>query len=443
MAGKHPAQSLSDATKNLLPDVPLCEGDPWYVDLATARGDQGRSLLKKEFEAKGDEFLFAIFASHRGVGKSTELLRLEHELKSRYESIHLLANTEFDSDGFDVEDFLLILCRAVEQHMREVVKKPISPAVLIPVEDWFSEATKSSSLGTDYVTTVKAGIEAKFEIPFYAKLFASFSSLVKSKSEHKTSFKSVVRKFPGALLSAVNSLLDAAAGILKTEARQLLIVVDNMDRYKPVPMDQFLAGEPDILKSLRANFLVTPPVSLIYRPISERLSGLYRTFILPSPKLRNRRDPYQIVGPPGYEPLLNVLRKRMDLDRLIPDPAAIERLVLASGGSVRELIDFTRQATLVANGKTITIEDVEYVVVKERSSLRDQINISGYWSALAKLAATKDLTEDPKCLDLLYYRLAFQFNGENWYDVHPLIAEMPGFAKALKKAKSELGILET
>ena len=133
----------------------------------------------------------------------------------------------------------------------------------------------------------------------------------------------------------------------------------------------------------------------------------------------------------------------MDLDRLIPDPAARVRLVLASGGSVRELIDFTRQATLVANGKTITPEDVEYVVVKDRSSLRDQINISGYWSALAKLAATKDLTEDPKCLDLLYYRLAFQFNGENWYDVHPLIAEMPGFAKALKKAKSELGILET
>jgi hypothetical protein len=443
MPGKHPAQNLQDATRNLLPDIPLREGDEWYVNLAMARGDRGRSLLKREFECKGKEFLFAIFASHRGVGKSTELLRLEHELSGRYESIHLLANTEFDSDGFDLEDFLLILCRVVEQHMREIVQKPISTEVLKPVENWFSDVTKTSTLGTEYVASVKAGIEGKVGIPFYSKLFASFSSLVKSKSEHKTSLKSEIRKFPGALLSAANGLLDSAGDILKAENKQLLIVVDNMDRYKPAPMDDFLAGEPDTLKSLHANFLVTPPVSLIYRPISERLNNLYRTFVLPSPKLREKNDTYSTVGPPGKSPLLDVLTKRMDLNRLIPDESARERLLLASGGSVRDLIDLTRQATLAADGEVVTRADVEYVVIKERSSLRDQINISGYWPALSKLAATKKLSDNPKCLDLLYYRLAFQFNGENWYDIHPLVAELPEFQQELKKAKSELGILMT
>lgn len=290
MAGTHAALTLSDATKKLLPDVPLRDGDPWYVDLAPARGDKGRSLLKDEFLDKGDEFLFAIFASHRGVGKSTELLRLEHELKAKYESIHLIANTEFESDGFDIEDFQLVLCRAVEQHMREIVQKPISQSVLKPVEDWFSEVTKSSTLGTEYVASVKTGIEVAVGIPFFGKLFASLSALVRSKSEHKTSVKSVLRKYPGALTSTVNNLLDAAGEILKADGRQLLVVLDNMDRYKPAAMDEFLAGEPDTLKSLHANFLVTPPVALIYRPITERLDDIYRTFILPSPKLRNRND---------------------------------------------------------------------------------------------------------------------------------------------------------
>ena len=329
---QHPALTLPEATRNLKPDVPLMQDDPWYVDLAKARGDIGRSMLKDEFLDKGEEFLFAIFASHRGVGKSTELLRLQHELKAKYESLHLTANSEFEADGFDVEDFQFILCRAVEEHMREVVKKPISQSVLQPVEDWFSEITKSTSLGTEYVASVKAGFEAKAGIPFFGKLFTSLSALVRSKSEHKTSVKSVVRKLPGALTIATNNLLDAAGAILQAEGRQLLIVIDNMDRYKPAAMDAFLAGEPDTLKSLHANFLVTPPVALIYRPITERLDDIYRTFILPSPKLRGRNDPYSTVGSPGLEPLLDVLRKRMDLNRLIPDPAAQQRLVLASGG---------------------------------------------------------------------------------------------------------------
>ncbi|MGL6075225.1 MAG: hypothetical protein ACRC8S_13790 [Fimbriiglobus sp.] len=443
MPGKHPALNLAEATRNLLPDAPLQQGDEWYVDLAPARGDRGRSLLKKEFERKGDEFLFAIFASHRGVGKSTELLRLQHELKKRYECIHLYANTEFESDNFDLEDFLLVLCRVVEEHMRKKVQKPIPMDVLKPVEDWFSEITKSSSLGTEFAVSVQSGIEAKAEIPFFAKLFTSFSALVKSKSEHKTSFKSVVRKYPGALAEAANNLLKAAGAILSPSDRELLIVVDNMDRYKPAPMDEFLAGEPDTLKSLQANFVVTPPVSLIYRPISERLGGLYRTFVLPSPKLRNANDSYDTVGPPAFGPLLEVLKKRMDLDRLIPDSDARKRLVLASGGAVRELIDFTRQATLVAEGEVITPSDIEYVITKERSSLRDQINISGYWTALAEMAATKKLIDNPKCLDLLYYRMAMQFNGENWYDIHALIAELPDFQRALQAVNSQSGRLVT
>mgnify|MGYP000449587431 CR=1 FL=1 len=130
----------------------------------------------------------------------------------------------------------------------------------------------------------------------------------------------------------------------------------------------------------------------------------------------------------------------MDLERLIPDKSAQARLVLASGGTVRDLIDFTRQATLVAKGKSvITCEDVEYIAVKERSGLRDQIDLSGYWPAIGKLAAAKRLIDDPHCNDLLFYRLAFHYNGENWYDIHPLIAELPDFETTLKMAQKEMG----
>ncbi|WP_437563578.1 hypothetical protein [Sorangium sp. So ce542] len=34
-------------------------------------------------------------------------------------------------------------------------------------------------------------------------------------------------------------------------------------------------------------------------------------------------------------------------------------------------------------------------------------------------------------MDVLFHRLAFKYNGEGWYDVHPLVAEIPEFQNAL------------
>ena len=84
-------------------------------------------------------------------------------------------------------------------------------------------------------------------------------------------------------------------------------------------------------------------------------------------------------------------------------------------------------------------DDVEHVVIKERSRLRDQIDISGFWQTLGKLGATKRFSDDPKCLDLLFYRLALHFNGENWYDAHPLVAELPDYEMAVLNAQTEPG----
>ncbi len=442
MVGKHPAQSLSDATKNLLPDVPLREGDPWYVDLASARGDKGLAILERLFRTKGASFEYVVFVSHRGAGKSTELLRFEHGIRDKYETLHYNSNQEMNPDEFDVEDFLITLCRSIESHMREV-GTPIPVNVIKPVEDWFSEHVVTTTLGKEYIASIQSGFEMKVGIPSFAKLFTALSFLVKRKSEHKDEVKAVLRKYPGALLNAVNNLLDSARDILAPNGRQLLVVVDNLDRYSPKVVDSFLIGSRDTLRKLHCNMIFTPPLDLHLQPVSEDMGKYYTPFRLPSPKLRNRNDPYSTVGAPGLEPLLNLLRNRMELDKLIPEKSAQHRLVLASGGSVRELISLTRLAALQADGSITTAKDVEQVVIKERSDIRDKLDIGGYWHALGHVGATKRLDADPKCLSLLYHRYVFHYNGENWYDVHPLIAEMPSFAKAVTKAKSELGILET
>ena len=49
-----------------------------------------------------------------------------------------------------------------------------------------------------------------------------------------------------------------------------------------------------------------------------------------------------------------------------------------------------------------------------------------------KLAKRKQIFEDDRCLAVLFYRLAFKYNGDGWYDIHPLVAESPKLRDALR-----------
>ncbi|WP_437492583.1 hypothetical protein WME75_18325 [Sorangium sp. So ce1014] len=124
------------------------------------------------------------------------------------------------------------------------------------------------------------------------------------------------------------------------------------------------------------------------------------------------------------------LSLRMDLDTVIPEREARDRLIAASGGAVRELLDLVSQAAYMARGAAITRADVERAVALRRQRMRDLINANGWLDALVKLARDKQIFPDKACMDVLFHRLAFKYNGDGWYDVHPLVAEIPEFVNA-------------
>ena len=88
------------------------------------------------------------------------------------------------------------------------------------------------------------------------------------------------------------------------------------------------------------------------------------------------------------------------------------------------MLEMTQSATLDATGAVITADDVELTLNRHRSWLRNRIDANGWWEALAEIAATKRLSDDPKQLDVVFQRLAFQYNGDVWYDVHPLVSDL-------------------
>src|SRR5947209_8667256 len=80
---------------------PLGWGDSRYVDISAGRG--GNVLKKMRIDltlhdASANRFAKFAFMGHRGSGKSTELLRLEHDFRDRFTSLHVAADETLVND---------------------------------------------------------------------------------------------------------------------------------------------------------------------------------------------------------------------------------------------------------------------------------------------------------------------------------------------------------
>ncbi len=425
-----PARTLRDVVRRCDPDAPLSSDDPRWEDFSLARGDQAIAALEKELSWRPEEqFVHAAFVSHRGAGKSTELRRLTDRLKDAYEAVYLEATIEMDPFRIEAEDLLFNLALSVESAM-EARGTPLPSELLGRIKKWFAEVISSTKWVKGFHGEAAAGIEAKAGVPLIGSVYGSLKALLKQESEYRTEVKQVLKRYPGVLLQNVNDLLDEANRLLG--GRSLLVVVDNLDRYEPEVIDKLLVASSDRIRQLRCNLILTPPIGLLLQPKSAQLDQLYACHFLYAVRLRAPDQAYDLFDGPGRALVEQALARRIDLDTVIPHKGARDRLIAASGGAIRELLDLVSQSALLARGEVIEEADAESAVSKRKQRLRDLINANGWLETLVRIARDKQLHPDQKCMDVLFHYLAFKYNGDGWYDVHPLINEIPEFTRALR-----------
>jgi hypothetical protein len=174
-----PARSLREVVRNCDPETPLRGDDPRWEDFSLARGDEATDALARELERRpAEQFVHAAFVSHRGAGKSTEILRLTDRLRGAYEAVYIEATIEMDPFQIEAEDLLLNLALAVEAAMRRR-GTPLPDDLLERVQRWFEEVVSKTEWARGFSAEVAAGVEAKISAPFVGGLFGSLKALFK------------------------------------------------------------------------------------------------------------------------------------------------------------------------------------------------------------------------------------------------------------------------
>jgi hypothetical protein len=438
MALTEPQQKLRKQIYQRLADKALEPGNPLYEALYEHPGGEDPvSLIYDHLDLSGPES-FQLFSGFRGSGKTTELLRLKRRLEEQGYLVLYADALDYvnPSEPIDISDFLIVLGGAFNDAL---LNEPVfinRPVELARNNYWQRIA--------NFLTNTRVDVH---EATLKSSVTGPIGAGVDLKLELRTSptFRQNVQRF---LASRIGDLRNEAHRFFEdgvneirrfyNEDKQVVFIFDSLEQLRGS-----LSNEKEVLQSVERLFanhlsaLRIPYVHAIYTvpPWFKFVKIAGRINMLPSIRQWDNDDARSRCDH-GCRALNNFIRKRFGDDgyRQFFGPGAegeekSEKLANICGGHFRDLLRLLREAVLRAESWPVTDEILERARVQVSGDFLPIAIDDAIW--LAKIAELRecalpsveasDVNRLTRFLDTHF--VLYLKNGEEWYDIHPLIRE--------------------
>ncbi len=433
-------EELLDNIYNAFTPMPLPAGDAKYVECREVRGDVeilqdlGKSIRRSR------ELTCQLYSGYRGTGKTTELLRLKAYLEQQKCFVVYFAADEEDISVQDVQYADILL--ACTRHLLAQLKQADST----PIANWLRDRLQDLK---DILLT-EINVE-KLTIETQLNQFAKLTAAIRTEPSQRQKIREKVEPHTETLLKALNAFIADAKKNLPDGKTQLVVIADNLDRIVPIFRDNGRSNHEEIfldrheqLKDLNCNIVYTVPISMIYSRWATDLKDNYGIpQVLPSVMVQYPDgSPYDA----GIGKLKETIKRRIDpyttLDletEIFESKEVLEQLCRMSGGYMRDLIQLTQEAINRTDQLPISARAVQRAIAEVRDIYQRAVE-ENQWQTLAQVHKSNEIANDNLHRSLLFNRCLLEYRylnqkGEKyiWYDVHPLIWELPKFQDALKQ----------
>jgi hypothetical protein len=449
-----PAQSLPEVYRTLQP-APLTtpeELNAFYcAELNSVRGgDKVRRLAQGLNRDHGITNFKAFFMGHQGVGKSTELSRLELQIVEKFQVIRFSALNNLDPRNFKSLDIILTMIVDVAERTHELLKQTPSEIRLREIWDWFATEKETREQASSKSLTIEGGAGPKAD-SWWGKILGLFATLKGEMKFAQNRKKEIIEyrfnRLP-ALIEIANRILDECNDLLReATGKEWLFIGEDFDKSaipRPLIEDLFI-NNADVFRKLRVHMILTLPLSLYYSSRAVELPFANdRCFVLPDTHVFY---PDHQPNSSGQAAIAQLLRTRM-LPTLF-EPDQMNRLIVASGGNLRDLFALTSYAADTADlrtARTIGADDVNEAIVNLRNEYQRRLGASPYdrnaityqdkSDRLLKIyhGEQQDQIPDAVVYSLLESRAVQEFNGERWFGVHPLVVDILARQKLIDRS---------
>jgi hypothetical protein len=398
-------------------------------------GDPVERLARAIRYSESDSRQF--FSGFRGSGKSTQLLRLKKKLEDEGYLVYYADALEYFNPALPIEigQLLVLLAGAFSDSVEREEKLSLAS------ESYWTRLR-------NYVTTANVQLD-EVELGLFGdvaklKLAIRDATSFRQKLQQALSLRlyeieAQVKKFFEEYVKELKERHTGAAGIV--------FLFDNLEQLRgSATTEQEVIGSVQTLFSTHLERLRIPYVHVIYTvpPWLKFLLAGANVEILPS-IVQWKNDLNRSPEGTGDDCLLNVIQGRFGGNgflRFFGNAARAGEFVTVCGGNLRDLIRLLREAIIRANILPITDQVIQASIRTVREQFLPIPTDDALW--LARIAQRRESAlpnANPETiarfsLFLDTHLVLFLRNGNEWYDVHPLIRE---HVEQIAKREAEKG----
>ncbi len=427
------ATQLSEISLTCMPK-PLDDEtwDQFYIQTGKVRGGNKVEKLIKDLKnvQPSPDPVKCIFTGHQGSGKSTELHRLKKELDNEYEIITGEIGKKYNLPGLDYLQILyycsvLLINLASEKNIR--LDKDEAENLL----DWFDDEYKEEYKKEDHQIEVEGGAK----IGWFQSIFASFSGKVSSGGG---TLEKVVKHIEENLDQLTTIMASIIRAINKTQSKRLLIILEDLDKLESLSKAREIFFKHKLqLLQIPCSVIYTFPIALWYDsdpalqnyPIRSILPMIQ---IGPGPGKSDAKEKAKVKE--GRKSLKQIVFHR--IDKGLIQEGALELLIDKSGGHIRDLLYLIRQAALnaqVDGNESVALADAEDAVLQLQSEYSNRIappqesvaniDLQDIETVLKLKWPLRGPDQSEAFKHLLQNLCILEYNGDKWYDLHPLVRD--------------------
>jgi hypothetical protein len=444
------------------------EDRKYYIDCSAVRGSQIIEELRDNIAFfSPDEPTCELFTGHIGCGKSTELRRLETELKDAgFHVVYFESSQDLEMGDVDIGDILLAIARRVSESLQELDKtlhlaQPkglqglLRGAVnLLQTEIDLSAEAALPGLGKVSAST-EGGLSAEVGLPGIGQVTASSTegvSLVAlgigkitAKTRNSPELRSKLREY---LEPRTTNIIDAINQELIEPARQklkqlgkngLVVIVDNLDRVESLAKpwgrtqpEYLFIDRGEQLCQLRCHLVYTMPLVLLFSNDLSRLTNRFGVDpkVLPMVPVQTRDGEEfaegmalmrQIALARAF-PNIEAEERLSLIPQLFDKPESLDRLCRVSGGHVREFLRLINEWVKKDRQFPLSGEGLEKVIKARRNQMSLAVT-DDEWEMLRQVKARKQVRGEQGYDVLIRSMFVYEYrDGEgSWFDVNPIL----------------------
>lgn len=417
------------------PPAPLTDDEfsDFYVEVDCERDSclSRVTELRKRLERDNAKILFA---GHRGAGKSTELNRLKKAIEKDSFAIQFSVIEELDINDINYIDLVMIMMEKLADSAEGSGLIGKDNKHLDSIKNWLADVTEIKAENTGYMMEVAAGLKADRGIlSLLVGLIAEFKASVKSSSENKKEYRKKLEQKISLLKAYCNILINDIEIALKKQGKRLLVIIEDLDKADTAKVHDIFFRHSGILSELNTRIIFTVSIFALTTPYLAELGGRFDSVSLPMLKVCERSgDPFE----KGQAMMKKIVEMRADLALF---DGVLDDMIRDSGGVLRDLFEMIEVAANSADFNRLgKIDRVSYeyafnrlkskylgmiTVVDEDES---KITTEALYVRLVEVSCskTKKFPLDETILLLLSCLAVVEYNGEQWFDVHPAVKSL-------------------